>query len=243
MTKYPEKFDKISLIFSIFIDLIISSNYNILSNEKIKDFIFGISKNFIKDLEEYKKTTYEQVKEKLKENKVKYLNPYNINIFIENIKIGNDIFKKEELNSILHILFFIKEKGNITAHPNIDLNKSLKMGNTSNIPLKFEIDHFYGFSLKEKFVKEINKNTEVIYEDNFHDMDYLDGLMDDILQKITNIRNDIFSRLKIYKIKKDVHTINIIETIFEGKDNQINEGLNGFKKVFLSTKDNVIKKI
>ena len=82
LTKYPEKFDKISLIFSIFIDLIISSNYNILSNEKIKDFIFGISKNFIKDLEEYKKTTYEQVKEKLKENKVKYLNPYNNIIFL-----------------------------------------------------------------------------------------------------------------------------------------------------------------
>ena len=82
MTKYPEKFDKISLIFSIFIDLIISSNYNILSNEKIKDFIFGIWKNFIKDLEDYKKTTYEQVKEKLKENKVKYLNPYNNIIFL-----------------------------------------------------------------------------------------------------------------------------------------------------------------
>ena len=73
MIKYPEKFDKIYLIFSIFIDLIISSNYNILSNEKIKDFIFGISKNFIKDLEEYKKTTYEQVKEKLKENKAIFL--------------------------------------------------------------------------------------------------------------------------------------------------------------------------
>ena len=82
LTKYPEKFDKISLIFSIFIDLIISSNYNILSNEKIKDFIFWISKNFIKDLEEYEKTTYEQVKEKLKENKVKYLNPYNNIIFL-----------------------------------------------------------------------------------------------------------------------------------------------------------------
>ena len=82
LTKYPEKFDKISLIFSIFIDLIISSNYNILSNEKIRDFIFGISKNFIKDLEDYKKTTYEQVKEKLKENKVKYLNPYNNIIFL-----------------------------------------------------------------------------------------------------------------------------------------------------------------
>ena len=74
-------------------------------------------------------------------------------------------------------------------------------------------------------------------------MDYLDGLMDDILQKITDIRNDIFSRLKIYKIKKDVNKINIIETIFEGKENQIIEGFNGFKKVFLSTKDNVIKKI
>lgn len=82
LTKYPEKFEKISLIFSIFIDLIISSNYNILSNEKIKDFIFGISKYFIKDLEEYKKTIYEQVKEKLKENKVKYLNPYNNIIFL-----------------------------------------------------------------------------------------------------------------------------------------------------------------
>ena len=54
--------DKISLIFSIFIDLIISSNYNILSNEKIRDFIFGISKNFIKDLENIKKQLMNNLK-------------------------------------------------------------------------------------------------------------------------------------------------------------------------------------
>ena len=36
------------------------------------------------------------------------------------------------------------------------------MANTSNIPLKFEIDHFYGSSLEKKFVKKINKNKEVI---------------------------------------------------------------------------------
>ena len=150
------------------------------------------------------------------------------------------------------------------------------MSNISNIPLKFEIDHFYGSSLKEQIEKEINKNIENIedsYEDNFPVLiennddddiyyklnnystdlknnynsiknikDYRDGVMDDIIQKILNIRDDIFSRLKIYKIKKDVQTKDIIETIFEGKDNQIIEGLNEFKKVFLSATDNVIKK-
>ena len=276
LAKYSEKFDKISLNFSIFIDLITRRNYNILSNKEIINFILDISKNFIKDLEEYKETHDESVQKNLEENIVKYLNPHKNIVFVEDIKIGKDTFKKEELNQILDILFFIKDKGNITAHPNIDLNKSLKISHISNILLEFEINDFYGSSLKEKIEKEINKNIENIedtYEDNFPVLiennedddiyyklnnysldlknkynsikninDYRDGAMDDIIQKILNIRDDIFSRLKNYKIKKDVQTKDIIETIFEGKDNQIIEELNEFKKVFLSATDNVIKK-
>jgi len=66
--------------------------------------------------------------------------------------------------------------------------------------------------------------------------------LDDIIQKITNIRNDILSRLNIYKIKKEIQTKDIIETIFEGKDNKIIGGFNEIKRIFLSSADDVIKK-
>ena len=95
LIKYPEKLDKISLNLSIFIDLIAKSQYNILSNNEIIDFILGISTNLNKDLEEYRKASDESVKKNLKENIVKYLSPYQKIKFIDDIKIDGETFKKK----------------------------------------------------------------------------------------------------------------------------------------------------
>ena len=85
---------------------------------------------------------------------------------------------------------------------------------------------------------DLNNNYNLFRNIN----DYRDGALDNIIQKITNIRNDILIRLNIYKIKKDFQTKDIIETIFEGKDKKIIYGFNEIKRIFLSSTDDVIKK-
>ena len=277
VTKYSEKFDAISLNLGIFIDLISHSDYNILSDNKIIKTILGISSNLNKDLEDLKESKNESVKEKLKNQIPKYLSPFNQIYFIDDINKGEDIFKKEELNQILDIFYFIKNKGNITAHPNIDLEKSLKMNNIPSLPLKFEIDYFYNSSLKEKIEQSINKNIEKIediYKDDIPTLikeseddediyyklnkynkkikekypllknikDYRNGVMDDIINKISQIRDDVLSRFNICKIKKDVQIKDILETIFNDNDNKMVEEIMEFQKVFISETDNVIKK-
>ena len=214
LIKYPEKLDKISLNLSIFIDLIAKSQYNILSNNEIIDFILGISTNLNKDLEEYRKASDESVKKNLKENMVKYLSPYQKIKFIDDIKIDGETFKKEELNQILDILFFIKNKGNITAHPNIDLNQSLKMSNISNIPLDFEIEHFYKSSLKEKIEMEMSKNIENV-EDIFEDIFPL------LIEN--NEDDDIYYKLKTFNTDlKNKYSYNLFKNIKNYRDGALN---------------------
>ena len=272
ITKYTNKLNEISLNFSIFIDLFSNSEYNILSDNKIINSILGLSTNLNKKIEEYKNSNDIEIKKSLKKNIVDYLDPFNKIIFIDDITIGQDIFKKEELNQILDILFFIKNKGNVIAHPNMDLDESLKMINIPTMPLNFEIDYFYNSSLKKTIEKEIGKNLETLYDDHNlpiiikedkdiyyklnnmifeneekynllkHIKDFKDGVMGDIIEKITNIRDDILSRFNISRLKKDVQTKDIIETIFEGENNKIIEGIKEFQKVFISKTDDAIKK-
>ena len=271
ITKYSNKLNEISLNFSIFIDLFSNSEYNVLSDSKIINSILGLSTNLNKNIEAYNKSDNKEIKENLKKKIVDYLSPFYKILFNDDIAMGQDIFKKEELNQILDILFFVKNKGNITAHPNIDLDQSLKMINKPTMPLKFEIDYFYNSSLKEKIEKEISKNLGTLYNDNLpviikedkdiyyklnnvifekedkynlfkNIKDYKDGVMGDVIEKIRNTRDDILSRFEISKLKKDVQTKDIIETIFEGKSNKIFEGIKEFQKVFISNTDDVIKK-
>ena len=274
IAKYPNKLDKISLNLNIFIDLFSKSDFNILSDKIIINSILGLLTDLNETLLESKNSDDKSVQKELKEKIIEYINsPYNIS-FIDDIIIGEDIFKKEELNKILDILFFIKNKGNITAHPNIDLNKILKLIKIHSMPIKFEIEHFYDSSLKENIEKEINKkfeSIEDIYDDTspillnqdesiyyklnnvnnelkekyniFQNIkDYRDGAMNDIIKKITEIRDDILSRFNIPKIKKEVKAKDIIETIFEGKDDKIIEECKDFQRIFISNTDDVIKR-
>ena len=160
ITNYHMKLDKISLNLSILIDLCSKSDYDIFSDKNIVHSILEISENFIKSLKELDKKYDISDKEIIKQQILKYLHSNQKIQFIDDIVIGEDIFKKEELNKILDILFFIKNKGNIIAHPNIDLDESLKIIETPKIPLKFEIDIFYNSLLKEKIEEKINKKLK-----------------------------------------------------------------------------------
>ena len=274
ITTYSQKLSKIPLNLSIFIDLINQSDsaINILQNNEIINTIFDIIGNVNLILQEFKKTSEKKVQNNLKEKLIKNLKSFNKIIFVEDINIGEETFKKEELNQLLDILFFIKSRGNIIAHPNIDLDESLKMVNLPPMPIKFEIDYFYENFLKGKIENEYNKKSENINdnnlpllmnddEDNYYTLnnfnikikeknnlfknikDYKDGVMDDINNKIKVIRDNIISQLNICKIKDNVETKDIIEALFEGKDNKILNELKDFnQRVIIADTNNIIKK-
>ena len=84
--------------------------------------------------------------------------------FSENIIVDNEIFEKEDLNKILDVLFYVKNIGNIKAHPNINVDESLKSVQISNIALESEIESFYKNFLENKFEKKLkNKLVKIIY--------------------------------------------------------------------------------
>ena len=273
ITTYSQKLSKIPLNLSIFIDLINQSDsaINILQNNEIINTIFDIIGNVNLILQEFKKTTKKTAQNNLKEKLIQNLKSFNKIIFVEDINIGEETFKKEELNQLLDILFFIKSRGNIIAHPNIDLDESLKMVNLPPMPIKFEIDYFYENFLKGKIENEYNKKSENINdnnlpllmnddEDNYYKLnnfnikikeknnlfknikDYKDGVMDDINNKIKVIRDNIITQLNICKIKDNVETKDIIEALFEGKDNKILNELKDFQRVIIADTNNIIKK-
>ena len=60
---------------------------------------------------------------------------------------------------------------------------------------------------------DLNNNYNLFKNIN----DYRDSALDDIIQKITNIRNDILSRLNIYKIKKEFKQKILLKQYFKEK--------------------------
>ena len=98
--------------------------------------------------------------EKIKEKIINFVQTSHKLRFIDDIKIGNEIIKKEDLNVILDILFYIKNIGNKTAHPNIDIQNSMKMINIQKLPIKFKIESFFENELKTDIENEIKKRRE-----------------------------------------------------------------------------------
>ena len=199
---YHDKLDKIGLNLNIFLDLISHSNYDIISNKYFLDKISEISTDFSKFLNEFKKNPN---KEGLKDEIYNFIpTSYKIK-FIDDIKINDEIFKKEDLNKILEILFFIKSTGNITVHPNIDKNESLKMNNIKNLPLKFEIDSFYDSELKSEIEKIKNnyEKTKTKEDDNLPKLLEEEGEEEDIYYHLNNINNELGCDYNLFKNLED----------------------------------------
>ena len=231
ITSYSNKLSKIPLNLSIFIDLVNQSDSAILKNDEIINSILDIMENVGVTLQDLKKASEKSTQNNLEEKLVKSLKPFNKIQFIEDITIGQDTFKKEELNQVLEILFFIKNRGNIIAHPNIDLEESLKMISIPIMPIKFEIDYFYENFLKGKIETEIDKKFQNIYdvnlpilindnEDDYYKVNNLNiklkeeynlfknikahknGVMGALNDKIKKIRDNVLSQINISNIKK-----------------------------------------
>lgn len=150
--KYYNKLDKVALKLNILLDLFCEANDDIISNQNIINNFADISTEFSQMIKELK----EKPKDKgLKDKIINCINFSSKIQFTEDITIGNEIFKKEVLNYILEIIFFIKNIGTKTAHPNIDTKESLKMMNIQKLPIKFEIEAFYESQLKNKIEDKI----------------------------------------------------------------------------------------
>ena len=266
---YHDKLDNIGLNLNIFLDLISHSNYDIFSNTKILNKISNISNDFSVILNEFRKNPF---KEGLKDKLYNIIcSPHKI-LFKDDIIIKEEIFKKEDLNKILDILFFIKSIGNITAYPNIDKDESLKMNiqklplkfeidSFYNSKLKSKVekeiemtfenettkidDKLLGEIDEEDIYYHLNKfNIELGSDFNLFDnlKDYRNGLKDDITEKITEIRDNLLLRFNIGKIKGKINIEEIIESLFNDKDEVIFEASKVLIKTLLQDTDNVIKK-
>ena len=82
--------------------------------------------------------------------------------FIENIEIGNNIYKKEDVNAILDLLFLVKNIGNKTAHPNIEPKQSLQIISTQKLLSEFNFESF-----EEEIEKFITENKIITTENIF----------------------------------------------------------------------------
>ena len=269
IVNYYKFLEPVSLNLNIFLDIVSKGNNDILSNKIILETISVISNELSDKLNQLKNNPNNK---ELQNNIIKLLSSSSKIHFIKDVVINEEIIKKEELNQILDILFFIKDFGNITAHPNININESMKMLSIQSLPLNFEIEQFYNNNLKDIVEKKINKNVEnnivgeiglkfsEFEDDNYYHLyefnneirnnydlfknleDYRKGLNDNIINKLKEIRDNLLKSFNIGKIKKKVKIEDIIETIFNDKDTAIYEDSKDLIKVLFLDTENVIKK-
>ena len=215
---YHNYMDKVAINLRIFLDLISSGNYDILSNEAVINSIAGISSELNEMLNQLKKKKED---ENLKKNIIDFISSSKLSKihFVEDIKLEGKEFKKEDLNSILELLFLIKNVGNKTAHPNIDPEESLKIIDMKGLPLEFNCETFCDEIIEKNYKSEISnlilsghkeilsKQKHIAFEDDIlkniiededSDLYYHPGEYEFSGIKL-NKEYDIFNNIKEYK--------------------------------------------
>ena len=132
--KYSKKLNPISLNLNILVNLVGNDFAQILSDNRVLDSLSTISSDMLANINQLKINPKD---EKIKSKIINLLNTSSGIKFIGDVIIDNETFDKDELNKILDILFFIKNKGNIIAHSNININESLKSIQFQKLPVKF----------------------------------------------------------------------------------------------------------
>ena len=268
--KYYDKLEPVDLKLNIFADLITNSNCDIISDKNIFKLICNISNNEFSNI--LKQLENDSSNKELKQQVIRLIDSKCKIKFKDDILIDNEIIKKEDLNIILNILFFIKNFDNITGHPNLNLNESLKMINIQKLPLNFEIEYLYNNKInvevenkknQENFINKIEDISIKLLEDedeayyqlykinNEEMFDY------DLLNDLNNYRNeyiiklnkkleengkDLLNDFDICKLEKKVEIKDIFDIIFNNKDEIFFEKLPDFIKTLIIETDEEIKK-
>ena len=91
---------------------------------------------------------------------------------------------------------------------------------------------------------DLNQFAEFKFEyDLFRNIeDYRECLKNDIIGKITEIRNEFLSNFKLSKMENEIKVEDIIKLIFEGKSELLFNETKDFLKVFIQNTNNVIEK-
>ena len=269
--KYSKKLNPISLNLNILVNLVGNDFVQILSDNRVLDSLSTISSDMLANINQLKINPKD---EKIKSKIINLLNTSSGIKFIGDVIIDNETFNKDELNKILDILFFIKNKGNIIAHPNININESLKSIQIQKFPVKFGIENFYDSLFKDKIEDKIDKKVDGIKleknnmpdlskkneEDIYYNLtefnlkfnleydllsninEYKECINNNIIEKISQIRNDFLSSFNPNKLNNEVRIDDIIEAIFEGKMELIFKETKDFLRVYIQETDEVIQK-
>ena len=162
---YFQSLEPVSLNLNILVDLLSKSNYDILSTNKFLSVISMLSTELSDKLNELKNNPDNK---EIKEEIINLINKSSKIHFSKDLLFEGNIFQKEELNQIIDILFYIKDFGNVTAHPNINLSESLKMLSIQSLPINFGIEYFYNNKLKEqidnKIITQVDNNSKSLSE-------------------------------------------------------------------------------
>jgi len=173
----------------------------------------------------------------------------NILFFIKNmgnIMVDPNFNLNESLKSVnilkLPLNFEIEKFSNsVKSKLEAKINKNMENGKlvwNKNLPklkvnnedenMYYDLNQFAEF----KFEYDLYRNIE----------DYRECLKNDIIGKITEIRNEFLSNFKLSKMENEIKVEDIIKLIFDGKSELLFNETKDFLKVFIQNTNNVIEK-
>ena len=166
---YQDKMDKVSLTLKIFIDLAYTGNFNVFANKNLLDSIAKISKDFNEKIAKFKKNPNDKM---IIADIIKCISSSKSSnlTFLQDIALGNVVYKKEDLNFILDLLFLVKNSGTKVAHPNIDPKDSIQIINIKDDLFKFNLKSFYDSKIKKNIT---NKSNQFLKEQKQESLPYL----------------------------------------------------------------------
>ena len=114
-----------------------------IDNSKIKFYLICFSKISTELSDKLNELKNHPDNKELKKEILSSINLSSKIRFSKDLIHEDNIFLKEELNQIIDILFYIKDFGNVTPHPDINLYDSLKKLCIQSLPINFEIEYLY----------------------------------------------------------------------------------------------------
>ena len=237
--KYSSEFKVINISLSNIYEIIINYGKELIDDKKI-NLINELAGKLIFNKEhipkeDYEKTIISYINSIKTENKIAFQN---------SISINEEIIEKNDLNFTLASLLYLRNIGNITAHPNIESKTPIKindvsiqlkkirdlLGLDSNISNNSLIDKELIEDVKtslHKIKDEMLKDfQESLFKSNSKIEDILFYLFKDNWERIIN-KNDVFLRALTIKINEKIN--NLIE--FQNDYVKNNDKLKEFQKI------------
>ena len=239
--KYPESFKRINLNMKNSFE-IMSKNLNektINEFTNLKNNLNKIGKN-----------------EKEISNFLKKINNENLLVFDKSIKVGDHTFSIDELNFVLQTLFYLKNKGNVIAHPNIDSSKNIKIDDYSkNInEINEKINNILNNSNKiidqnnDEKNENLSKKDSKDKNDNIFEIKQIispqelkNEIKEKVEKKLTNIKEEIFKYFNEIKNKEIIKIEEMLDFIFNNQIKNIFVQYPAFLRIIDLEIDSIIK--